>query len=197
MPFERIINQSFTWFKEHVGYPLRPFDISAIGKLGVNLTGVEIGVKEARHAYTMLSMKNTNLPIIKKLYLIDPYLKYKDYREKWVSEDKMELIKNTAMKRISIFEDRTIWIYKLSSDALNDIPDESVDFVYIDGNHGFKYVLDDIISYYPKLKNGGIIGGHDIFSNKHKGVTDAVYKFFNKKINNGLNVCIPDWWVQK
>ena len=49
----------------------------------------------------------------------------------------------------------------MSEDAVDDIP-EKLDFVYIDGNHAYEYVKKDIGLYYPKLKKGGVIGGHDV-----------------------------------
>ena len=48
-------------------------------------------------------------------------------------------------------------------EALNDIPNESLDFVYIDGNHHFKYVAEDICGWSKKVRKGGIISGHDYF----------------------------------
>jgi len=39
--------------------------------------------------------------------------------------------------------------------------DNSLDFVFLDGAHDPDSVNADIISWYPKVKNGGILGGHD------------------------------------
>jgi predicted O-methyltransferase YrrM len=38
----------------------------------------------------------------------------------------------------------------------------SLDFVFIDGDHGYQSVLDDIRAWLPKVKDGGWLGGHDI-----------------------------------
>jgi hypothetical protein len=38
---------------------------------------------------------------------------------------------------------------------------ESLDAVYIDGDHSYKAVLEDIDAWYPKIKRGGILCGHD------------------------------------
>lgn len=46
-------------------------------------------------------------------------------------------------------------------EAVKDFDDESVDFVYIDGNHEFKYVAEDICEWSKKVKKGGVISGHD------------------------------------
>jgi len=46
-------------------------------------------------------------------------------------------------------------------DAVGDFADEYFDFVYIDGNHIFNYVANDIYYWLKKIRVGGIIAGHD------------------------------------
>ena len=92
---------------------------------------------------------------------------------------------------------------------------ESVDFVYIDANHSYTYVRDDIQTWLPKVKKGGIIGGHDYdWSDAEFGdelaVKRAVDEAFGDKVQyhielfqlmnekdrynpyTGIN---SDWWV--
>jgi len=60
----------------------------------------------------------------------------------------------------------------LSTDCAKEIPDESLDFIYIDARHDRKGVLEDLQYYWPKLRAGGIIAGHDYLflgENKWKG----------------------------
>lgn len=72
--------------------------------------------------------------------------------------------------------------YKLIRGYSKDISklyeDSSLDFVFIDGNHDYETVKNDLISWFPKVKNGGIIAGHD-FEVKFDGVYKAVKEFFN------------------
>lgn len=51
-------------------------------------------------------------------------------------------------------------VQKFSMDALEDVPDD-LDFVHIDGNHEFDYVMEDIIHWHRKIRPGGIIALHD------------------------------------
>jgi hypothetical protein len=46
-------------------------------------------------------------------------------------------------------------------EAVKDFEDESLDFVYIDGHHGFKWVTEDIFEWSKKVRKGGIVSGHD------------------------------------
>ena len=85
----------------------------------------------------------------------------------------------------------------------DEFPDD-VDFVYIDGNHSYEFVKKDIELYYPKVRNGGILGGHDF---NLYGVAKAVVEFIDK---NNLKLCnsktndkykeverFIDWWIVK
>jgi len=56
-------------------------------------------------------------------------------------------------------------------EAVEDFKDESLDFVYIDGHHGFRYVAEDLCEWTQKVKKGGIVSGHDYALNK-KGARD-------------------------
>lgn len=56
---------------------------------------------------------------------------------------------------------------------------ESLDFVFIDANHQYQWVKEDIQAWLPKVKKGGYIGGHDYSdSDGHKGVVQAVNESF-------------------
>jgi len=63
-----------------------------------------------------------------------------------------------------------------------DFEDESIDFLFIDANHTYEYVSQDIAAYLPKIKPGGIIAGHD-FNGHHPGVVQAVIEAFIGDVN--------------
>lgn len=52
-------------------------------------------------------------------------------------------------------------IRKLSVDAARDIENNTLDMVFIDGNHCYQAVLEDIDAWWPKLKKGGVMGFDD------------------------------------
>lgn len=55
----------------------------------------------------------------------------------------------------------------------------SLDFVFIDANHVYEAVRDDLQAWFPKVKTGGIIAGHDYYNDP--GVKKAVDGFFGEK----------------
>lgn len=146
------------------------------------LIGVEIGVHRGANAERILKQLN-----IKKLYLIDPYIRYQNMmRDR--SKDKA-----TANKRLKSFSSTVEWIYERSNKASEHVPN-NLDFVYIDGNHDEKHVQEDIQLYYPKIKKGGLLGGHD-FAGKFPGVVKAVIKFV-KATGFEVDVDAHDWWIK-
>ena len=54
-------------------------------------------------------------------------------------------------------------IRKTSMEAVEGFEDESLDFVYIDANHEFRYIAEDLFEWTKKVKKGGIVSGHDYF----------------------------------
>jgi hypothetical protein len=72
-----------------------------------------------------------------------------------------EKIYEEAMKNIEGFEDSAIMIRASSEISSQMFQDNSLDFVYIDANHAYDYVVQDITLWFPKVKVGGYICGHD------------------------------------
>lgn len=119
--------------------------------------GAEIGTDIGLYAEFMLQ----TIPNL-KLYCVDP----------WQS-DAYEIGKSRVIEKQPYFDDRynetkerlkpynAVLIRKTSMDALADIPDNSLDFVYIDANHDFVNVALDIHYWLKKVKPGGILSGHD------------------------------------
>lgn len=74
-------------------------------------------------------------------------------------------------------------VREFSVAAARGVPDRSLDFVYIDGNHVFEAVIEDLTAWSPKVKKGGLIAGHDyrVFDNKPTiHVVEAVNAFTAK-----------------
>jgi len=155
-----------------------------------NLIGVEIGVEYGYHALQMLQTLD-----IKKLYLIDPYQRRHVIGK--IIENDGDLIYEKAKSKMKDYKEKSIFLRKTSEEAVDDIPN-NIDFVYIDGNHNYEFVKKDIELYYPKVKKGGVIAGHD-FSASFFGVCRAVFEFLDKKGYDitDLQGKRKDWWFIK
>ena len=80
-----------------------------------------------------------------------------------------------------------------SYNVLDKFEDNSIDFIYIDADHTYESVKKDIESYLPKLKDGGVIGGHD-YQDEWQGVINAVNETIGKPNNT---FCDGSWIKQK
>jgi len=97
---------------------------------------------------------------------------------KWTIND-WDSIYMQAVKKLGHFDKLKI-LRAASVVAASMFHKEYFDFVYIDANHMYEYVLNDITSWLPLVKKGGIIGGHDYFNSSKSKVKKAVDNFFGK-----------------
>lgn len=159
--------------KKHM-YIREKFFGAMIDKMGYK-KGVEVGVDVGEFSVKLLSLCS-----LEKLYGVDfwPDSFGSDYRpeffdkqgdnryeqcqkalEPFIKEKRCELIKAKSVEAAQIFEDN------------------SLDFVYIDGDHSLE-MLFDLYAFMPKIKIGGMISGHDF-----KGIG-----------NDSKNSGIRDYW---
>jgi len=156
------------------------------------LTGIEIGVYRGECSEAVL--KNMN---IECYYLIDPYIAYDKFSENWYKNKKnssleeSELIMKNKLKKFNNWK----LLKDFSFNVTNKFEDNSLDFVYIDGNHSYEFVMKDLIDYYPKVR-GGIIGGHDFDTQGFPEVKNAVMDWLKDK-DLQLFTKDNDWWIIK
>ena len=138
--------------------------------------GAEIGVFDGHYSEILLK----TIPDL-TLYSIDPYAVYSGYRDHRF-QNSMKHAEHLAYQKLKVFP-KSIIIKKFSVDAVRGFMDESLDFVFIDGNHDYPYVKEDIELWTPKVKKGGIVAGHDYYRTKtgNIGIIRAVddYVAFN------------------
>ena len=117
--------------------------------------GAEIGVNKGRFSKWICHQMRRVKP---KLFLIDPYKSYKEYSE-YLDQNEMDAIYAAAQVRLAKYNCE--FVKKMSMEAVKNFNDNSLDFVYIDGNHDYQYVVNDIAEWSKKVKPGGIVSGHD------------------------------------
>lgn len=83
-------------------------------------------------------------------------------------------------------------IKSLSWEGAANYEDNSLDFVFIDAAHDYESVKKDITAWYPKVKKGGTIAGHDYNNNVQKAV-DEFFKNLSLEVRE-TEMC---WVVNK
>lgn len=89
------------------------------------------------------------------------------------------------------YKNRAFILKDYTTEAAIHFDDASIDFVFIDADHGYEGCLKDIATWAPKVKKGGYVIGHDIhFSTVKK----AVSEYFKEDKWNTEDDFI--WWVE-
>jgi predicted O-methyltransferase YrrM len=70
-----------------------------------------------------------------------------------------------------------------TAEASRTVLDGSLDFVFIDADHSYDSVKDDIARWAPKVRTGGWVGGHDYHPRKWPGVVKAVDEAFGRSVH--------------
>ena len=167
--------------------------------------GAEIGIDKG--AFTQKLCK-----VGLKMYAIDPWVSYPNAGRSGLDQTRHDFLYEHTQRVLSPYKDCEI-IRKTSMDAVKNFKPESLDFVYIDGNHCFPYITGDIYEWYWKVKKGGILSGHDYYFTyaeayncmNHVGpVVDAFVKalgienfyVFASEITTKSNKCF-NWMIVK
>lgn len=166
-------------FYEHIpGW----FDAAQLYTASVNQFGngsifVEVGAWKGRSAaYMATEIINSKKKI--DFYVVDT----------WKGSDESEHKKDKDIDRLfEVFTENMQKVdgyYKpmqmTSVEASLQFENCSIDFLYLDASHDFKSVYQDLEYWFPKVKRGGYIAGHD-YTKHWPGVVQAVDKFFMSK----------------
>lgn len=129
---------------------------------------VEVGTYKGKFAEVLME-KIPNLD----LTVVDAWTVYPGYKDYGENDLETEAYKQTCDRAERCgFKIIKGW----SNEVVDQFEDESLDFVFIDGNHDFEHVVEDVSKWSKKVKKGGIVAGHDFFKNHRKnfGVIEAI-----------------------
>lgn len=160
--------------------------------------GAEIGVEQGKYT-EVLCRANPQA----RIFGVDAWRAYKGYREH-VSQDKLDGFYRAAMARLEPYNCKLM--QRFSMDAVRDFKNGELDFVYIDANHDFQQVVNDLVEWSKKVRPGGIISGHDYRKTKNNipfhvvhathGFTDA-YRIAPWFVLRGDHRAASFMWVKE
>lgn len=135
--------------------------------------GAEIGVWKGEYSARFCEAD----PAI-HMTCVDPWLSYKawqDLRNAWPAEKQERVMEEAyALARARLAPLNCRIIRAFSAAAAAEIPDRSLDFVYVDANHVYDAVLEDLTLWTPKIRRGGFLAGHDFRVFPHKPTIHVV-----------------------
>jgi len=164
--------------------------------------GVEVGVYRGDFSDMLLkSWKG------RRLYSADPWVEcsseeYTDICN--VSSVQQEENFQFTSGRLQRFGDRSLILRKTSKDASEFFEVGSLDFVYIDAQHHYEAVSEDLEFWTNKVRAGGVIAGHDYLNGQLEsgryGVKKAVDEWAERarlQVHATREGPYPSWFVIK
>ncbi len=114
----------------------------------------EIGVLEGYYSKKILEQNP------KTLYLIDVWMPLKNYED--ITNNINYPNAFAKVKNMSdSYANKCVMIKETSIEASKNFKNNFFDFIYIDANHCYEEIKKDIFAWFPKVKNGGVLSGHD------------------------------------
>jgi hypothetical protein len=164
-------------FNAGFGHVLRiPDRTEMLRLMPQNSIVAEIGVFKGKFSAQIISITNPN-----RVHLIDfwPEETIQSDGEIITGTDACEFGRDTFASEI---KNDTVVLHKgLSCLVSREFPDEYFDWIYIDAGHSYEEIKSDLNCWYPKVKTGGFITGHDYIEKTWYGIVRAVNEFLKQK----------------
>lgn len=168
---------------------LRDFHRNDLAQLFAELgfkRGAEIGVAEGNYSEILLKANPEC-----ELLLVDPWHHYSE-NPQGKSKEKHEFAYRETLRKTKDYPNARIYTQS-SIDVVRSVDSNTLDFVYVDGNHLYDFVSLDLIMWSNKVRSGGIVSGDDYYALDQKrwvggGVVEAVQAYTNAHR-------IPIWWL--
>jgi hypothetical protein len=172
----------------------------SIGSAYQNATVVEVGVWRGEFGLELMAaFPGCN-------YVgVDPYALYENYTDKpgheFNGQDQLDSLYNRVLHLVESQGGTLLRDFSVS--AAKTFNDRSIDVVYLDGDHKYQAVSADIQAWWPKIRSGGILAGHDYIERSHVeefGVIPAVQEFLARE---GIEIFYitgepyATWWTVK
>lgn len=150
--------------------------------------GVEVGVKAGAFSERLLDhWGGRHLVSVDPWASADPDERYVNLDN--VAQDVHDGFHAEAIGRLRRFGGRSSVWRMAGRQAASQIPHHTLDFVYLDARHDYESVRDDLEDWYPKLRPGGILAGHDYvdgtFVNGEFGVRSAGRRVLRRAVAAG------------
>lgn len=134
------------------------------------MIAAEIGVAEGYNSADMLRSG------LDKLFMIDAWTTLDQKGDGAFSQEWHDANYQKAVDRVKVFGEKAVILKGLSDEMCNQVADNSLGLLYLDGDHSYDGVMKDLKNWSSKVVEGGIIAGHD-YLNRAYGVYQAVHDF--------------------
>lgn len=161
--------------------PTRSSFGECLTKLGLTGTGVELGVFRGDFSFQLLNSWPGHL------IGVDCFNNGTDFH----------ILMDAARYNKLFIDEGRYWIIVNTTDSAANLVQYELDFVFVDADHSYESVKNDMCNWWPKIRSGGILCGHD-YDPREGGVVMAVDEWMNK--NPGLQIYLKpcgSWFIPK
>lgn len=138
---------------------------------------VEVGSwKGKSSSYMCVEIINSGKKI--DFYCVDTWLDSEEHKDSPDLNYLYDIFKSNMMPVEGYFNE----IRMSSLEACAMFEDNSLDFVFLDADHSYSAIRNDILNWFPKVKVGGILAGHDYYPHENNSVYRAVVDTFSEGI---------------
>ncbi|GAB4813768.1 hypothetical protein N2152v2_000814 [Parachlorella kessleri] len=132
--------------------------------------GAELGVQNGDFAAHTLRVWTA----CERYYLVDLWGHQANYEDLAnVNDDEQERRYQQTQANLQPWKEKTVFLRNYTVEAAKQIPDGSLDYIYVDARHDYCGVMEDLETYWPKLRRGGILAGHDYLAAQDPSVKDS------------------------
>tara|TARA_B110000196_G_scaffold310508_1_gene313364 strand:- start:97 stop:828 length:732 start_codon:yes stop_codon:yes gene_type:complete len=118
----------------------------------------ELGVYKGDFAHMILK----KCSFIQKYIMIDPWKNLSNWNKPANHKrDTFDVLYKETLEKTNFAEHKRVILKGTTVEVINKIPDASLDFIYIDGDHTLKGISVDLISTWKKIKKNGFLAGDD------------------------------------
>ena len=156
--------------------------------MGLTGTAVEVGVAAGDYSASFLSMWPGQYVMVDRWQCVDGY---DDVMND--SDAEHEARYQKACSVAARYGDRCAVLRMDSVEAAALFAPKSLDFVYLDGDHSLAGVRRDLEAWWPKVRAGGVIAGHDYYDKPPFQVRSALCGFVNGPCGI-THEASPSWW---
>jgi hypothetical protein len=113
------------------------------------------------------------------------------------TQAQFDTVFQTAVNAVSPYADRCKILKMTTIEAADYIDNNSLDFIFVDSDHSYIGVTNDLTYWTPKLKKGAILSGHDFNnSNTYNEVERAVKDFLGDRFKD-IELDVDHTWFLK
>lgn len=153
--------------------------------------GAEVGVQEGVFSRKLL------LAGVRHMTMIDAWRVFsaEEYND-GANVSELQQLRNmaTAVEAVQEFSGRYDIVRDLSANAAKRYPDGHFDFVYLDANHRYESILEDVRIWAPKVRTGGIVCGHDYLDGELPQGSFGVKRAVNEYFGRPPDIVTDEYW---